>query len=480
MDPLDKFRTRQKSQDQTAADTGSGYFQGIKDFVTGADRTEFPEMPELGGTDVGGLSGAGYEVLAAVSANEEEQANMAAEMTGGDLAQDKFGNFILVVNDQPYYINKPGFSARDAKDMTGQGIMFIPAARVAGTAVKTGSVAMMGKSALAGMATEAAAEGVTAAAGADQSLAGAVGDVALSGAMNVLPALPGWTQTRKTAQYRNSPYITAEDAQALQDKTGVGVLASQLGATGVSNMTGENKLQYLRGLESTAPTIDSALVTQQNQIDNAVEGLLSGLPEPTNPGVKAQLAAQRTRQAKVDAREEATGALYQQIREMDAELSTGPLLDAIKRIQRSDQLVEAGGSYRALEKVKDLIGRTTKQEPLTAPGATGSVTVEAPVMRQIGQLQDAYQEVSELIQIAQNAGLNKQVRELTIAQKELNKVMSRASDGVWDQAQETFSLLSQDIDFIDENLAGQILNMKAHWVKVIIVFYVLILTAMLY
>ena len=455
---IERFNARQGA---APANTESGFFQGVKNFVTGADRTEFPDMPELGGTDIGGLSGAGYEVLSVMSANEREQANMAAKMTGGELAQDKFGNFILVVNDEPYYINKPGFSYRDLKDMGGQAAMFTPAALVAGAAVKTGRIGMLGYSALAGAGTEAVSEGVTAAAGADQSLAGAAGDVALSGAMNVIPGLPGWTQTRNTIQYRNNPYITAEDAQALQDKTGVGVLASQLGATGVSNMTGENKLQYLRGLESTAPTIDSALVTQQNQIDNAVEGMLSGLPEPNNPGVKAQLAAQRSRQAKVDAREDATGALYQQIRDMDVELSTGPLLDAIKRIQRSDQLVEAGGSYRALEKVKDLIGRTTETKPLTAPGANGSVTVEAPVMRQIGQLQDAYQEVSELIQIAQNAGLNKQVRELTIAQKELNKVMSRASDGVWDQAQDTFSMLSQDIDFIDENLAGQILNMKA-------------------
>ena len=146
---------------------------------------------------------------------------------------------------------------------------------------------------------------------------------------------------------------------------------------------------------------------------------------------------------------------------MDVEISTAPLLNAIKGIQINDQLVEAGGSYRGLERVKDLIGRTTKQEPRTAPGATGSVEVEAPITRQIGQLQDAYQEISELIPLAQKAGLNKQVRELTLARKELNKVMSGASDGVWDQAQETFSLLSQDIDFIDENLAGQILNMKA-------------------
>lgn len=457
----DRFEASLANQDNQVADTGSGFLGSVQNFFTGADRTEFPKMPELGGTDVGGWGGVGYEVLSMASANEQEQANMAAKMTGGELAQDKFGNFILVIKDQPFYINKPGVSGRDLKDMGGQAAMFTPAALVAGAAVKTGRIGMLGYSAIAGAGTEAASEAVTAAAGADQSLAGAAGDVVLSGVMNALPVLPGWTQTRNTAQYRNSPYITTEDAQALQTKTGVGVLASQLGANGVSNMTGENKLQYLRGLESTAPTIDSALVTQQNQIDNAVEGMLSGLPEPNNPGVKAQLAAQRARQAAVDTRDEATGALYQEIRDMDVELSTGPLLDSIKRIQRSDQLVEAGGSYRALEKVKDLIGRTNKQEPLTAPGATGSVTVEAPVMRQIGQLQDAYQEVSELIQIAQSAGLNKQVRELTIAQKELNKVMSRASDGRWDQAQETFSMLSQDIDFIDENLAGQILNMKA-------------------
>ena len=457
-----EFAAKFDAPGKPQTDPGSGFLQGVQNFFTGADRTEFPDMEEFRATDAESLGiGAGYEVLAAISANEEEQANMAARMTGGELAQDKFDNFILIVNDKPFYINKPGVSGRDITDMAGQAAMFIPAARVAGAAVKTGSISMLGKSAAAGAGTEAIAEGVTAAAGADQSLPGAVGDIALSGAMNVLPALPGFTQTRNTMQFRENPYITADEATDLMDTTSVGVLASQLGATGVANMAGENKLQYLRGLESTAPTIDAALIDQQRQVDTAVEGLLGGLPEPTNPGVKAQLAAQKARQAAVDTREEATGALYQQIRDMDVEISTAPLLNAIKGIQINDQLVEAGGSYRALEKVKDLIGRTTKQEPRTAPGATGSVEVEAPITRQIGQLQDAYQEVSELIQIAQNAGLNKQVRELTIAQKELNKVMSGASNGVWDQAQETFSLLSQDIDFIDENLAGQILNMKA-------------------
>ena len=462
MDPLDKFRAGTANQAKPVADTGSGFVQGVQNFFTGADRTEFPDMEEFRATDADSLGkGLGYEVLAALSANEVEQANMAAKMTGGTLAKDKFDNIILVVNEQPFYINKPGVSGRDLTDMGGQAAMFIPAAAVAGAAVKTGSVAMLAKSALAGAGTEAVAEGVTAAAGADQSLGGAVGDIALSGAMNVIPTLPGFTQTRKTAQYRDNPYITTEDAQSLMDQTGVGVLASQLGANGVSNMTGENKLQYLRGLESTAPTIDAALITQQREIDNAVDGMLSGLPEPTNPGVRAQLAAQRARQAAVDTREEATGALYQRIRNIDGEVSTGPLLEAIKRIQRNDQLVEAGGSYRALEKVKDLIGRQTKEEPRTAPGATGSVTVEAPVVRRTGQLQDAYQEVSELIQIAQNAGLNKQVRELTIAQKELYGVLNTSTGGLWEKAQETFSILSQDIDFIDENLAGQILNMKA-------------------
>ena len=458
---VSKYKSKSVAGKTTAAPE-TGFLGSVQNFFTGADRTEYPKMPEFGGGDAQSMMlGGAYEVLAAASANEMEQANMAAKMTGGTLAKDKFDNIILVVNDQPFYINKPGVSGRDLKDMGGQAAMFIPAARVAGAAVKAGSVKLLGGSAVAAGGQQAIMEGSTYASGADQSLGGAVGDIALSGAMNVIPTLPGFTQTRKTAQYRDNPYITTEDAQSLMDQTGVGVLASQLGANGVSNMTGENKLQYLRGLESTAPTIDAALINQQREIDNAVDGMLSGLPEPTNPGVKAQLAAQRARQSAVDAREEATGALYQQIRNIDGEVSTGPLLEAMKRIQRDDQLVEAGGSYRALEKVKDLIGRQTKEEPRTAPGATGSVTVEAPVVRQPGQLQDAYQEVSELIQIAQNAGLNKQVRELTIAQKELDRVLSNSTGGTWREAQETFSILSQDIDFIDENLAGQILNMKA-------------------
>ena len=51
-------------------------FQGVQDLFTGADRTEFPDMEEFRATDADSMGiGAGYEVLAAISANEEEQAN---------------------------------------------------------------------------------------------------------------------------------------------------------------------------------------------------------------------------------------------------------------------------------------------------------------------------------------------------------------------------------------------------------------------
>jgi len=457
----DKYKSNNVSGGGAAAEqsSGPGFMQSVANFFTGNDRTEFPDMPEFGASDTDLLKGAGYEVLAAMSANELEQAKMAAQLTGGTLSKDKFDNIILVVNNEPFYINKPGFSGRDAKDMGGQAAMFIPAARVAGNAVKTGSVAMLGGSALAAGGTQAGMEAATAAAGADQSLGSAALD---TGVATVLGPASAYFPFKQTKFAQNlPPYIqqNAEKGMDLSRATGIGLTSSQLGPA----RHGEAKIQQLREMPQTAYGMDDALTTQSDQIQQATEGMLSALPQSrTAPGVQAKDAATAAREAAVQERKDATGALYETIRTQDGQIDTTPLRNALSSIQRNDKLVEAGGSYQALEKVKALYGSETKRVQKTAPGQADEVVeVTVGAVREPGHLLDAKMELDDLIEMAASRGMQNQVRQLQRAKLLLEETLDSTTDGVYRQANDTFASLSQEVNFIDEGLAGAIINMPA-------------------
>ena len=452
----DRFEASLASQTKQVADTGSGFLGSVQNFFTGADRTEFPKMPELGGTDVGGLSGAGYEVLAAMSANEMEQANMAAKMTGGTLAKDKFDNIILVIKDQPFYINKPGVSGRDLKDMGGQAAMFIPAARVAGAAVKTGSVKLLMGSAAASGGTQVGMEAATYQAGADQSLGSAALDTGVATALGPLSAILPFKQT-KLAQ-NLPPYVTqnADTGMDLSRSTGIGLTSSQLGPA----RHGEAKIQQLREMPQTAYGMDDALNTQSQQIQEAADGVLSALPQArTTPGNQAAEAAQAARDAAVREREEATGALYQSIRNIDGQIDLNPLRNALSAIQRNDKLIEGGNSYQAIERIKSLITQQKKVQK-TAPGQADEVAeVDVGKVMEPGYLLSARDDLNGMIQTAVERGMNDQARVLGKAKEQLDAVLSASTNGKFDDANNIYATLSQPINFIDEGLAGMILNM---------------------
>lgn len=463
MDPLEKFSAKLKSQGQTAADTESGFVQGVQNFFTGADRTEFPEMPEFGAEDAPtGMLGAAYEVLAASSANELEQAKMAARMTGGKLARDKFDNIILEVNGTPYYINKPGLSGRDAKDIGGQAAMFFPAARVAGAAVKTGSIKMLGAAAAASGGQQAIMEGSTYASGADQSLGSAAADIGISSILGPASAYIPFKQTRQVQNL--PPYIEANINQGmdLARATGIGLTSSQLGPA----RQGEAKMQLLREMPETAYGMDNALNTQSQQIQDAADGILNALPETRNaPGLQVKQAAQAARDAAVREREEATGALYQSIRNLDGQVDLGPLRNAFGAIQRNDKLIEGGNSYNSIERIKSLI-TDQKTVQKTAPGQADDVAqVEVGKVLEPGYLLSARDDLNGMIQTAVERGMNDQARVLGEAKKQLDAVLSASTNGKFDEANNVYATLSQPINFIDDSLAGMVLNMPGDQVE---------------
>ena len=96
---------------------------------------EFPNIPEA--TDMGGDAPGFFEGLLPnlkimmarddLGKTEIMQNTFKDDERWGGAFSDKFGNPMIVWNDQPYYVNKPGFSGQDIGTFTGEIIKFAPA-----------------------------------------------------------------------------------------------------------------------------------------------------------------------------------------------------------------------------------------------------------------------------------------------------------------------------------------------------------------
>ena len=109
---------------------------------------EFPDLPEL--TDMGAdapgfFEGFGVRLKGMLARDDFGKAEIIHDVFkddpryGGKFV-DKFGLPIIVWNNIPYYINKPGFSEQDFNTMLGEIVRFAPATRFAGkgkTALET-------------------------------------------------------------------------------------------------------------------------------------------------------------------------------------------------------------------------------------------------------------------------------------------------------------------------------------------------------
>jgi len=133
----------------------------FKDAVTGAGvPIEFPELPEL--TDLEDNSGDFFDELIASQTylirDDRGKAERIADIFRDDdrfggVFEDKFGLPLIMWNDLPYYVNKPGLSEQDFNTFLGEVVKFMPANRaVAGASSVLGTI---GRGALAYPATEA-------------------------------------------------------------------------------------------------------------------------------------------------------------------------------------------------------------------------------------------------------------------------------------------------------------------------------------
>lgn len=166
--------------------TATGAIPAAVDLVTGRDRTEFPDVPEFTGTAEGGP----YVTGLPLPQNAAGKLDLIKQ-TYPDLvpSKDKFGNDMVQIGDQRFYVNKPGLSGNDVDDAVTQGLFALPGSRAMASALS--GLGLMGRAVGTGVGSGAGSVAQDVAAGAAGSKQGvsaeqAVVNAALGGAFEFL------------------------------------------------------------------------------------------------------------------------------------------------------------------------------------------------------------------------------------------------------------------------------------------------------
>ena len=108
----------------------------VSDFFTGDNNpVEFPDVREITQiADMGFLESLIPNTKLMLSRDDLSKAEIIRDTFEkderfGGVFQDKFNNPLIVWNEQPYYINKPGFSSQDIGTVLGEIVKFMPATR---------------------------------------------------------------------------------------------------------------------------------------------------------------------------------------------------------------------------------------------------------------------------------------------------------------------------------------------------------------
>ena len=147
----DELVAMQSEPDSSVVDMILSAPSAIGKAISGEDvPIEFPQIPEL--TDMGDdapgfLEGFMPRIKGMMARDDLGKAEIIHDAFDGDPRYggkyvDKYGLPIIVWNNIPYYINKPGLTGQDFSTMLGEIIRYLPATRIAGkgkTALETGA-----------------------------------------------------------------------------------------------------------------------------------------------------------------------------------------------------------------------------------------------------------------------------------------------------------------------------------------------------
>jgi hypothetical protein len=121
----------------------------VKDFFTGAKKTEFPDLAEIGSYKGPGAFTTGVGLL--INPNQKAQAEIIqSQVPGSKILKDKFENLIVAMPDgKSFYLNKPGASEQDILQTTSQILQYIPGYSYA---VKKAGASLLKRAAYSGAA----------------------------------------------------------------------------------------------------------------------------------------------------------------------------------------------------------------------------------------------------------------------------------------------------------------------------------------
>ncbi|MHC4648102.1 MAG: hypothetical protein ACYTBJ_21795, partial [Planctomycetota bacterium] len=444
----------------------------VQELFTGAQR-QTPEtiaLPEIGELQLDDPAQAA-EIAVGFLSTVDPQARreiLTNAIPEAAFRTDEKGNEFVKVGEQEFVMNKPGFSATDARNAVAQIVSFIPAARLAGLGRSV--LQKVGLGGAASAATETGLQATAQATGAEGgfdptriALAGGLGAGAevLGPTAGLLKRKAGdvldffadvgtaVTQGKPLAQVRQARQavsaLPAEEAavatqavteaQAAAEATGVPLFQAQ--QTTIPAQV--EKQAFLAQLPGSTQKASTALKAQNEAAGAAVDDLLAQIapPEAVVTGAeKFRTASQRAIDAAKQVRSEKASPLFKEAFSEGAAVELQPVKDLIK--QSIDDFPKGGEVSNVMKKINGLLA-----------GPTG----KKPTLR---QLHNAKLEIDQLInRFGENSLGNTTKKQVLEVKDQLLNQMDEASD-LYRQARETFAAESPAVTKLQESLIGKI------------------------
>ena len=143
LDPTSVALNTAKGVAKTATQTIESEAGLLSKMVSGAGRSQYPDMPEITEAGIGFFESAIPNLKLGLTMDPNEKAGIIGDhfkddQRFGGVYADEQGNPIVEWEGSPYYVNKPGLSAQDGNDILAQGVQFLPASRAAAGARSIG------------------------------------------------------------------------------------------------------------------------------------------------------------------------------------------------------------------------------------------------------------------------------------------------------------------------------------------------------
>lgn len=342
---------------QSAGDVMAGAGRAVASAVTGNDRREY-DFPEVEDRIIPGF-GSLKSKMALAQTPEGQVDIFKSQFPDAPVTQDKFGNYMTLVDGKPAYLNRPGISGQDVENFATTGAI---AAAPGGVGVRAGRAVLGGLGAVAGAGVGAGVASVgqdilAGQAGSQQGVSGesaainAVGGAGFQALSPIANAIYRGIAGKVTDAAQASRLYTSitgnrslfDDASQRLTPDGEKLMAD-LGID-ISTVTPDFSAEFGRQARQAASPADAARSAQAQSLPVPVpltRGDISRIPDQqmfesqAEKGVYGDVASTVMRQARQDQQ----AALRGNVEAIQQRLSGGE--PAVTQPQQAGQIVQEG------------------------------------------------------------------------------------------------------------------------------------------